>query len=133
MTSGAAAAGPPADCVLIVDDEDGIREVLAEVVAMAGCSALVAANGAEAMQILAEHHPCLIILDLLMPVMSGTEMLDAMKSVPELAALPVVISTSAPSRAPAGLPVIPKPIDINLVWEWMRRTCRCADPMIKFI
>jgi CheY-like chemotaxis protein len=120
--SGSSAGG----CVLIVDDEDGIREALTEVVEMAGCSAVVACDGAEAMKILAECHPCLIILDLLMPVMSGTEMLEAMKRDPELADVPVVISTSAPSRAPAGVPVIPKPIDINLVWDWMRRTCLCT-------
>jgi CheY-like chemotaxis protein len=124
MTEGARARE---ECVLIVDDEDGIRETLTEVVEMAGCSAIVASNGAEAMKMLADHHPCLIILDLLMPVMNGKEMLDAMKAQPELAAVPVVISTSAPSRAPQGIPIIPKPIDVNVVGEWMRRSCRCAE------
>lgn len=115
-----------AGCVLIVDDEVGIRETLVELVEMGGCSAITAANGAEALKILADRVPCLIILDLLMPVMNGVEMLDAMKTEPALAAVPVVISTSAPSRAPAGIPVIPKPIDVNVVWSWMRRTCRCT-------
>jgi CheY-like chemotaxis protein len=123
MNDGSAATE---GCVLIVDDELGMRETLSEVVEMAGCSAIVASNGAEAMKILAGLHPCLIILDLLMPVMGGIEMLDAMRKQPELRALRVVISTSAPNRAPRGLPVIPKPIDINLVWEMMRKTCRCT-------
>jgi CheY-like chemotaxis protein len=113
-------------CVLVVDDEEGIRETLREVVDMAGCSALVAANGAEALKLLERRRPCLIILDLLMPVMSGNEMLEAMKKQPALASLPVLISTSAPSRAPAGVPVVPKPIDIEVVWDWMRRTCNCV-------
>jgi CheY-like chemotaxis protein len=131
--TGAAAGAEAEPCVLIVDDEDGIREALAEVVEMGGCQAIVAANGAEAMKILASHHPCLIILDLLMPVMNGVEMLDAMKAQPELATLAVVISTSAPSRAPAGIPVIPKPIDVNVVWDWMRRTCRCTQTDLKVV
>jgi CheY-like chemotaxis protein len=61
-----------------------------------------------------------------MPVMSGEEMVEAMRKEPALAKVPVVISTSAPGRAPAGLPVIRKPIDIPLVWEWMKQTCQCA-------
>jgi CheY-like chemotaxis protein len=121
------------DCVLIVDDEDGVRETLCEVVEMGGCSAIMARNGAEAMKILANRHPCLVILDLIMPVMSGIEVLDAMKRHPELKMLPVVISTSAPGRAPAGVPIIPKPIDLNTVWDWMRRTCRCTRPTPKVV
>jgi two-component system response regulator CpxR len=104
-----------------------VREALREVVEMAGCSAMVAANGAEALKLLAERRPCLIILDLLMPVMTGTEMLEAMRKQPELATLAVVISTSAPSRAPPGVPVLPKPVDIAAVWDCMRRMCHCAE------
>src|SRR5438477_270603 len=100
---------------------------------MGGCAALMAANGVEAMQVLAKHHPCLVILDLLMPVMGGIEVLDAMRLDPSLAAVPVIISTSAPGRAPPGLPVIAKPIDVNAVWDWMRRTCRCREtPPVRF-
>ena len=114
------------ECVLIVEDEEGAREMMRELVEMAGCSAILAANGAEAMRVLSTTRPCLIILDLLMPVMSGEEVLEAMSQQPALASIPVVISTSAPSRAPQGVPVLPKPIDIQTLWDWMRRTCRCA-------
>ena len=114
------------DCVLIVDDEEGIRDALCELVEMAGCSAILASNGAEALKVLEHRRPCLIIVDLLMPVMSGAEMLESMRRIPALAAVPVLISTSAPNRAPAGIPVVPKPIDIEIVWGWIRRTCRCT-------
>ncbi len=119
--------GHEAGCVLIVDDEEGIRDTLCEVVEMGGCEAIAAANGAEAMQLLSAHRPCLIILDLMMPIMTGVEMLDAMRKDPALAEIPVVISTSAPSRAPPGLPVLPKPIHIAAVWDWMRRNCACRE------
>jgi CheY-like chemotaxis protein len=115
------------DCVLVVDDEEDIRESLTEVVEMAGCSAIVASNGAEALRLLKDHHPCLVILDLLMPVMTGTELLDEMRKLPALTDVPVLISTSAPARAPTGAFVVPKPIDINVIWDWMRRTCRCGN------
>jgi CheY-like chemotaxis protein len=117
-----------ADFVLVVDDEEGIRDSLREVVEMGGCAAVVAANGAEAMQVLSSRRPCLVIVDLLMPVMTGGELIEAMRRQPDLADIPVVVSTSAPDRAPRGIPVLPKPIDIQLVWSWMGRCCSCCPP-----
>lgn len=114
-------------CVLVVDDDESVRDALTEVVEMGGCSVIVAANGAEALKLLQGRRPCLIILDLMMPVMSGTEVLEALKLDPALASVPVVISTSAPDRAPRGVPLIAKPIDINAVWAWMRQSCSCAE------
>ena len=113
-------------CVLVVDDQEDIRDTLREVIELAGCEALAAANGVEALQVLEHHRPCLIVLDLLMPVMGGEEMLDELRKQPDLAEVPVLISTSAPSLAPAGVPVLPKPIDIVRLWDWMRRHCQCA-------
>lgn len=115
-------------CVLVVDDDELIRDTLCDLVEMAGCSALVAANGAEALKVLARHRPCLIILDLLMPVMTGHEFLQVLQNEPSLATVPVVISTSAPDKAPAGIPVIAKPIKIDSVVDWMQRMCGCAEP-----
>ncbi len=112
--------------VLIVDDDELIRETLRELVEMGGCSALEAANGKEALEVMAKHRPCLVILDLLMPVMTGNELLEIMRREPRLAEVPVVISTSAPDRAPPGVPIIRKPINIDIVVDWMRRTCKCA-------
>ncbi len=114
-------------CVLVVDDEEDVRETLREVVEMTGCTALLAANGAEALELLQQRRPCLIILDLLMPVMTGTEFIEATRRQPELAALPIVISTSAPARAPAGFSVVAKPIDIEKVWDYIRRACRSPE------
>ena len=122
-------AGTAEGGVLIVDDDELIRETLRELVEMAGCTALVAANGKEALKVMAEHRPCLVILDLLMPVMTGNELLDVMRQEPALAQVPVVISTSAPDRAPPGVPIIRKPVNIDAVVDWMRRTCRCAAPL----
>ena len=117
--------------VLIVDDDELIRETLCELVEMAGCSAMVAANGREALRLMTEHRPCLVILDLLMPVMTGNELLEVMRHEPALAGVPVVVSTSAPDRAPPGVPIIRKPVNIDAVVEWMQRTCRCATALTR--
>jgi CheY-like chemotaxis protein len=113
-------------CVLVVDDDDGVRETLRDVVEMAGCSVILAASGEEALRVLATHRPCLIVLDLMMPTMNGLEVLQTLHATPALASLPVLISTSAPALAPAGTPVLSKPIDIPALWAWMRRTCHCS-------
>jgi len=116
------------DCILVVEDDVDARETLCEIVEMAGCSAVGAANGREALKVLAERRPCLVILDLMMPIMSGQELLEQMQRQPELADVPVVISTSAPHIAPADWPVIPKPIDIAKVVECLQRMCQCTRP-----
>jgi CheY-like chemotaxis protein len=119
-------AGKP--CVLVVDDDPSVCETLCEVVEMIGCSAVVASNGAEALKVLEGFRPCLAIVDIMMPVMNGTELIEAMRGRAELADLAVLVSTAAPERAPAGVAVIRKPIDIGEVWAWMRRNCPCIAP-----
>ncbi len=120
------APGPRAPAeVLIVDDEEDVRESLRDVVELVGCSAILAASGEEALEILAGRRPCLVVLDLLMPGMTGTETLAAMRRNPLLSTLPVLISTSSPERAPRGVPLLPKPIDIDALCGWIRRLCGC--------
>jgi len=111
--------------VLVVDDEADTRETLREAVEMVGCTAVLAANGADALRLLRERKPCLMVLDLIMPVMTGEELLDILRQQAALAHLPVLISTSAPQRAPAGIPVLPKPIDLAAFWAWIRQNCHC--------
>jgi CheY-like chemotaxis protein len=118
------------DCVLIVDDECDIRESLRDVVEMGGCSALLAASAEEALALLADHRPCLVVLDLLMPGMTGLEMLEKLRAMPEHRSTQVIVSTSAPERAPRGVPLLPKPIDIDALWNWMRRVCHCSQGLI---
>jgi CheY-like chemotaxis protein len=113
------------NCVLVVDDEEDVRESIREVVEMMGCSARMAGSAEEALKMLDELRPCLVVLDLLMPGMKGDELLGLIRKNPMLAALPVVISTSAPERAPLGTPVLAKPIDVHALCGWIRSTCQC--------
>ena len=81
--------------VLIIDDEQPVREVLSRFLTKAGYTVKVAANGQEALQMVhSQSPPDLIVLDLVMPVMSGFEVLSALRVVPEWTRIPVVVLTA---------------------------------------
>jgi CheY-like chemotaxis protein len=85
--------------VLVVDDESDIREAVSELLAEEGYSVLRAASGAEALKQLRDHHPALVLLDLMMPGMNGWEFRAAQKGDPDLSKIPVIV-LSALGRAP---------------------------------
>src|SRR5258708_31676736 len=73
----AAAAAPAAErtTVLVVDDEDGIRQALTRFLSRLGYHVQAAANATEALKQLAEHHPQAMLCDIRMPETSGVELL----------------------------------------------------------
>jgi two-component system, sensor histidine kinase and response regulator len=100
--------------VLVVDDEPDIRESLRDALEDEGYSVVTAGNGREALEILsAIERPCALILDIIMPMMSGAEVWETMRGDAELASIPVIVSTSDPTRAPDGAPIMRKPIDLD--------------------
>jgi two-component system, sensor histidine kinase and response regulator len=100
--------------VLVVDDEFDIRESLRDALKDEGYDVHLASNGQEALDLLPQlPRPCAVILDILMPVMSGAETFRTIRATPSLADVPVLISTSDPSRAPATALVMKKPISLD--------------------
>jgi CheY-like chemotaxis protein len=77
--------------VLIADDDKGIVEALSYFFSKEGCSVVAARDGAEAIAIATAETPNLILLDLLMPTMSGFEVLAKLKQDPKLSVIPVII------------------------------------------
>ncbi|HVW24529.1 MAG TPA: response regulator [Polyangiaceae bacterium] len=111
--------------VLIVDDDDDIRDTLKELCEDEGYEVTTAANGAEALRALAGPvPPCVVVLDLIMPVVSGNEVFAAMQQDPRLSGVPVIVSTSDPSRAPSGVLVMKKPIELERLLRAIERYCR---------
>ncbi len=85
--------------VLVVEDDSDIRELFAEVLSQAGYEVVEAKNGQEALDFLRGHdRPCLILLDLMMPVLSGPELLEIMAEDERLAAVPVVVISAIADR-----------------------------------
>jgi CheY-like chemotaxis protein len=77
--------------ILVADDDDAIRTLWTRVLTRAGYRVLTAANGREALDLLHGVVPDLLIVDLRMPEMTGSTLLDALGRAPELAHLPVLI------------------------------------------
>jgi CheY-like chemotaxis protein len=80
--------------LLIVDDEVAILEALTDILSVEGYEVATAANGAEGLKRAGEDRPDLILLDLMMPVMDGQEMLRRLKESPDLRAIPVVVMSA---------------------------------------
>ena len=107
--------------VLIVEDEVEIRESLEDFLSDQGYSVAIAADGADALeQLSTKEPPSLVILDLLLPRVNGNEVYDRMQADPRLSKVPVIISTSDPSRAPTGPTVMKKPIDLGRLLRAVR-------------
>ncbi|HWX35745.1 MAG TPA: response regulator, partial [Steroidobacteraceae bacterium] len=79
--------------ILVVEDERGQREALAEVLSRLGYEVQCAANGSEALELMrhSESLPGLILLDLMMPVMDGWEFRAQQRKDRALADVPVVV------------------------------------------
>jgi two-component system, chemotaxis family, chemotaxis protein CheY len=107
--------GAAARTVLIVEDDEAVRESLAEVLELEGYQALQAANGKEALSLLrSSPRPDLILLDLVMPVMSGWQVLGRLRGTPALSSIPVLVLSSPygpPPEGAVGGCIKPYPLD----------------------
>jgi CheY-like chemotaxis protein len=98
---------PGRDTVLIVDDEEPLRVVLRKMLEEEGCGVLTAADGAEALTIIQTHPDSVsvVILDWMMPQMTGIELLRWMKKQPHIEHIPVIMLTALddPERIKEGI------------------------------
>jgi CheY-like chemotaxis protein len=113
--------------VMVVEDDREARTYLAQLLQLEGFKVVTCSNGAEALNHLAGSVlPCLIILDLRMPVMDGTQFRSAMLRDPRLAKIPVVVVTAFEPPAAASLSavrVFRKPFDIDALLGTVRENC----------
>lgn len=80
--------------ILIVDDEFGIVEAIQDLLQDEGYATRSAFNGRQALDILARERPLLVLLDDMMPVMDGQTLLSAMKRIPALSGIPVIMMSA---------------------------------------
>jgi CheY-like chemotaxis protein len=113
---------------LVVDDDPDIRDSLREVLEDEGYDVSCVGNGREALDHLqaASPRPCVILLDLMMPVMDGWQFRKEQKKLePEIANIPLVVITATGKRPVLvdAAELVMKPLDLNRLFEAVERYC----------
>lgn len=116
--------------VLVVEDNDDVREMMAVTLELEGHHVATAVNGRDALEKLhTGERPCVILLDLMMPVMNGWEFRRALELDPVLRDVPVVVVSAATKemaqRAHATAH-LPKPLDMDQLLDIVGALC--SDP-----
>ena len=130
-TADAREPTPTGPLVLIVDDSDKNRKLAREVLRAAGFGTLEAARGDEAIAVAAKRRPDLILLDLRLPDMDGTDVARKLRDGPETGRIPIVALSASPSAGGSDRLLatgfdgyLQKPIDVATFPDQVRRYCR---------
>jgi CheY-like chemotaxis protein len=126
--------GPVLGNVLIVEDDADTRDMLAALLGLEGFHAVGAEDGLEALHLLrtvrrrAPETPCLVLLDLKMPRLSGHEFRRAQLGDPTVAGVPVAVMSGAEdieqrAKALGAVATVTKPIDVEALLQVVRRHC----------
>ncbi len=113
--------------ILIAEDEPAIADVVAAVVEDAGHTAVVATHGQQALDRAREQWPTLLITDLMMPHLTGTELIRALRVYAQehaSAPLPVILMTAAgrkQARAAGADAILLKPFDLARLEALLQR------------
>ena len=104
--------------ILIVDDESNMRFLLRMILESGGYEVVEAAHGAAALERAKESRPDLVVTDLMMPVMTGRELVERLRAEPETAEIPIVVVSANPTAVlDAADAVIGKPFDPEALLE----------------
>ncbi|HAZ14720.1 MAG: hypothetical protein A2X86_12740 [Bdellovibrionales bacterium GWA2_49_15] len=112
--------------ILIVEDDAGIRDVLRYALELEGYKVVVAINGQDGLEQLAKmQSPCLILLDLMMPVMNGWQFMERLGHDMVLATIPVILITafSEQGKELKSKGIIKKPIDLEIFLQAVKKWC----------
>lgn len=86
----------PSLTALVADDDEATRYVVSGILAEQNVRSIEAADGGQALSMVREQQPNLLILDLKMPVLDGFQVLSRIRADPELRHLPVLVHTAKP-------------------------------------
>lgn len=117
--------------VLLVDDDDDLRDSIADLLRHRGYRVMTAGDGRAALDLIARSAmPCVVLLDLVMPGMDGWSFLGVIRADPVLASIPIVIASAhAATHGPIGTnEVLHKPFDLAELFSLVERHCGPPTP-----
>ena len=120
-------------CILVVDDDPNIRRLIIAALRHNGYCFIEAANGREALDAMRRDNPAVVVLDLMMPVVSGWDVLRERAADAELVKIPVIVISASRSAEVASAmdhgicAFLPKPFDISALTSLVK-SCVPAHP-----
>ena len=120
----------PHQQIVIIEDDHDLRETMKDLLEIEGFSVVTATNGREGLNLIArDGSPCLILLDLMMPVMNGWEFLDTVQRDQQdlLAQTKVAVVSAAADIAEVqqqyGCCVLKKPVSVDRLYALAHAAC----------
>jgi len=121
--------------VLLVEDDLEIRDILQDLLEAEGYDVIPASHGRQALEFLSasptEALPDLVVLDMMMPLVDGSQVLASMKSDPKLSPIPVVVMSAVARERPAGAAAfLRKPIPLQKLFDTIRDFIESGFPRL---
>ena len=117
--------------ILLAEDDLEIRDVVQDLLEEIGCDVIPARTGKQALDFLSNDPrspPDMVILDLMMPLVTGWQVLEVIQRDPALARIPVVVLTAATQDRPSGVAaLLQKPFQVDDLLETIQRLLQPAD------
>jgi CheY-like chemotaxis protein len=113
--------------ILVVEDDDDIRNAIVDLLETEGYHTAAAVNGKDALDKLGEMgKPCLVLLDMMMPIMNGRQFLDTVMKDAVLAPIPILIVSAVADKTntEGSVGFLKKPIDIDVVLNVVSQYCQ---------
>ena len=110
--------------ILVVDDEQPLRDLLADVLELDGHRVILAGNGRDALAIARRDRPDLVVSDVMMPHLNGVRLCQQLKAEPSTASVPVILMSAVGPRVVAGSSAdafLKKPFDLHEVEAIVRK------------
>ena len=120
-----------APTILVVDDDDDCRSLVADLLEMSGYAVLCCGSAQAAVDLARRHHPALVLADFVMPGADGAWLIQSLRAEGgALADVPVVLTTGSSTgreiAASLGISALEKPFDMNRLLDVVRRTARSS-------
>ena len=119
--------------VLVVDDDSGMAETLADILSVFGYAVTTASSAVAAVRVVTQTRPDLVLMDVRMPGLSGVEALKRMRALaPQLAVIMMTAfardDLAEEARRAAALAVLPKPLDMERLLALLTQVARSEGP-----
>lgn len=119
----------PTHPILVVEDEQDIREAVSDLLQMEGYAVETACNGQEALRVLdGPADPCLILLDVMMPVMDGHAFMARLREDEAHQHIPVVITSASPQVPEGARAHLRKPYELHRLLDVISEHKRAHAP-----